>query len=66
MQSVLSGLVSVALKSLTCTALVLPDSFCETRSLSIPAVLSPLHDMDFVTIATESLSQYLQPLVTVS
>ena len=68
MQSVLSGLVSVALKLLTCTALVLvlSDSFCETRSLSIPAVLSPLHDMDFVTIATESLSQYLQPLVTVS
>ena len=65
MQSVSSGLVSVALH-MYCHALVLPDSFCETRSLSLPTVLSPLHDMDFVTIATESLSQYLQPLVTVS
>ena len=46
--------------------LVLPDSFCETHGLSLPPVLSPLLDMDFVTIATESLSQYLQPLVTVS
>ena len=57
---------SVEITHMYCHALVLSDSFCETRSLSLPAVLSPLYDMDFVTIATESLSQYLQPLVTVS
>jgi len=32
----------------------------------MPAVLSALTDLDFATVATESLSQCLQPLVTVS
>ena len=54
------------------TSLMLPFfSLCELRffkdrDLSLPDVVKPLVDVDFVTIATDSLTQCLQPLVTVS
>ena len=39
--------------------------FFKDRDLSLPDVVKPLVDVDFVTIATDSLTQCLQPLVIV-
>ena len=36
------------------------------NGLTLPPVIKPLIDVDFATMATDSLMEYLQPLITVS
>ena len=40
--------------------------FCQSHKLAVPALTMPLMELDFVTVATETLADSLQALMSVS